>query len=309
MNNLLKALLISMGLLISVANSADSYPSKNIRLVVPFGAGGGTDAVAHALANSSKQLLNTNIVIVNRTGAGGAIGMSYGASQRPDGYTLTVVTREIASLPQMGLMQHTVDDFKLIQMVNLDPAVVIVSANSPYKNIKQLVAAAKSNPEQIMFASTAAPNFYLMALEKGLDIKLDAIPHNGAAEAIPSIIKHHTQVTMITPGEALAKLQSGELKALGVTSEQRIAYLPDVPTLKEQGYDVITGTWRGIGAPKDTPDAIINLLADAFDKAMASPEFKRIMVKGAMTPYPLTTTAFTEFVKQDIKNLSELLAE
>lgn len=307
MTNCFKVFMISLSLLLSLTNSAFSYPEKDIQLIVPFNAGGGTDAVAHALANSSKTILGVNIKIKNRTGAAGAVGMSYGARQKADGYTLTVVTREIASLPQMGLMQHSVDDFRLIQMVNLDPAVIIVSAKSPFRSIQDLIKAAQKSPEQILFASTAAPNFYLMALEKGLNIKLNAIPHNGAAEAIPSIIKHHTQVTMITPGEALTKLNSGELRALGVTSEKRIPYLPKVPTLNEQGYEVITGTWRGIGAPKGTPDEVIKLLEKTFAQAMESPEFKQVMLNGAMTPYPLTGQAFTEFVKQDIKNLSELL--
>ena len=108
MNNLLKILIISLGLLITNALTAENYPTKDIRLVVPFAAGGGTDAVAHALADSSKQFLGVDFTIINRTGAAGAIGMSYGAKQKPDGYTLTVVTREIASLPQMDLMQHSV---------------------------------------------------------------------------------------------------------------------------------------------------------------------------------------------------------
>nr|QXF14423.1 hypothetical protein BCCFPMHH_00029 [uncultured bacterium] len=307
MKNLLKAAIISVGLLISTSTLATDYPSKDIRIIVPFGAGGGTDSVAKALASNTKAILGKNIRIINRTGGAGSIGMSYGAKMRPDGYTLTVVTREIASLPQMGLMQHTVEDFKLIRMVNLDPALIIVSADSPFNSVKDLVEAAKKNPGAIQFASTAAPNFYLMALEKNQGIKLDAIPHNGAAEAIPSIIEHDTQVTMITPGEALPQIRKGRLKVLGVMSEQRIAYLPDVPTLKEQGFNITSATWRGIGAPKDTPEAVIKILGEAFDKAMASPEFKKVMADGAMTPYPLKEKEFTDFVKEDIKKLSILI--
>lgn len=233
--------------------------------------------------------------------------MSYGAQQRPDGYTLTVVTREIASLPQMGLMQNTADDFKLIRMVNLDPAVILVPADSPFNTVNDLIAEAKKMPGKVKFASTAAPNFYLMALEKAENIKLNAIPYNGSAEAIPSVLGHHSQVTMVTPGEAIAQLRSGQLKALGVMSAERISFIPDVPTLKEQGIDVVTGTWRGIGAPKDTPDEIIEILGTAFDQAMASAEFKDFMAKGAMTIHPLNAQQFTEFVKEDTKKLGELI--
>ncbi|WP_286292413.1 tripartite tricarboxylate transporter substrate binding protein [Vibrio apostichopi] len=307
MSKLLKSIMLAAGILVSATSIAADYPSKNIRLVVPFGAGGGTDAVGRTLANSAKDILGQNISIMNRTGGAGAVGMSFGAQQRADGYTLTVVTREIASLPQMGLMRHTADDFRLIRLVNLDPAVVLVAADSPYNTINDLIKEAKEKPGSVKFASTAAPNFYLMSLEKDQDIKLNAIPYNGASEAIPAVLGHHTDVTMVTPGEAIAQLRSGQLKALGVMSEERIQYIPDVPTLKEQGIDVVTGTWRGIGAPKDTPDAVIEKLGAAFDEAMASEEFKSFMAKGAMTIHNLDDKAFTAFVAEDTKSLTELI--
>ncbi|MFA0676747.1 tripartite tricarboxylate transporter substrate-binding protein, partial [Vibrio sp. 10N.222.51.A6] len=178
MSKLLKSIMLAAGILVSATSIAADYPSKNIRLVVPFGAGGGTDAVGRTLANSAKDILGQNISIMNRTGGAGAVGMSFGAQQRADGYTLTVVTREIASLPQMGLMRHTADDFRLIRLVNLDPAVVLVAADSPYNTINDLIKEAKEKPGSVKFASTAAPNFYLMSLEKDQDIKLNAIPYN-----------------------------------------------------------------------------------------------------------------------------------
>ncbi len=308
MSKLLKSLFISAGIMLSAtAAIAADYPTKNIRLVVPFGAGGGTDAVGRTLANSAKDILGQNISVMNRTGGAGAVGMSFGAQQRPDGYTLTVVTREIASLPQMGLMRHDANDFKLIRMVNLDPAVVLVPTDSPFNTINDLIAEAKKAPGKVKFASTAAPNFYLMALEKDQSIKLNAIPYNGASEAIPAVLGKHTDVTMVTPGEAIAQLRSGQLKALGVMSEERISYIPDVPTLKEQGVDVQTGTWRGIGAPKNTPDEVIEILGKAFDEAMATQEFKDFMAKGAMTIHNLNAQEFTEFVKTDTKALGQLI--
>jgi len=307
MNKILKSIMLAAGMLVSVNTLAADYPAKNIRLVVPFGAGGGTDAVGRTLANSAKDILGKNISVMNRTGGAGAVGMSFGAQQRADGYTLTVVTREIASLPQMGLMQHSADDFKLIRMVNLDPAVVLVSKDSPYNTINDLIKEAKANPGKVKFASTAAPNFYLMSLEKDQGIKLNAIPYNGSSEAIPAVLGGHTAVTMVTPGEAIAQLRSGQLKALGVMSEKRIDFIPEVPTLKEQGVDVVTGTWRGIGAPKDTPDAIIETLGKAFDQAMASAEFKSFMQKGAMTIHNLNAQEFTDFVKKDTEELGKLI--
>ncbi|MGF1681250.1 tripartite tricarboxylate transporter substrate binding protein [Photobacterium minamisatsumaniensis] len=307
MNKFLKAAMVTAGVLVSASAISADYPSKNIRLVVPFGAGGGTDAVGRTLANSAKDVLGQNIAVMNRTGGAGAVGMSFGAQQRADGYTLTVVTREIASLPQMGLMRHDADDFKLIRMVNLDPAVVLVAADSPYNTINDLIEEAKREPGKVKFASTAAPNFYLMALEKDQGIKLNAIPYNGASEAIPAVLGNHTDVTMVTPGESIAQLRSGQLKALGVMSDERISFIKDVPTLKEQGINVVTGTWRGIGAPKNTPDDVIETLGKAFDTAMASEEFKSFMETGAMTIHNLNTEEFTQFVYEDTQALGTLI--
>lgn len=307
MNKILKSIMIAAGVLISATSMAADYPAKNIRLVVPFSAGGGTDSVGRTLANSAKDILGKNISVMNKTGGGGAVGMSYGALQRADGYTLTVVTREIASLPQMGLMQHSADDFKLIRMVNLDPAVVLVAADSPYNTINDLIKDAKANPGKVKFASTAAPNFYLMTLELDQGIRMNAIPYNGSSEAIPAVLGHHTAVTMVTPGEAISQLRSGQLKSLGVMSKERISFIPDVPTLMEQGVNVTTGTWRGIGAPKDTPDAVIEVLGKAFDEAMASEDFKAFMAKGAMTIHNLNAQEFTDFVKEDTKALGSLI--
>lgn len=306
MKQIVTSVLIAFGLMSSVAIASD-YPSKNIRLVVPFGAGGGTDAVGRTIANSAKDILGKNITIMNRTGGGGAVGMSFGAQQRPDGYTLTVVTREIASLPQMGLMHHDVNDFRLIRMVNLDPAVVLVSKDSPFNTINDLIEEAKKSDGAVKFASTAAPNFYLMALEKDQNIKLNAIPYNGSSEAIPAVLGKHTDVTMVTPGEAIAQLRSGQLKALGVMSDERIAHMPDVPTLKEQGIDVVTGTWRGIAAPKSTPDEVIKILGDAFDKAMETDEFVKFMNNGVMTITKMDADEFTQFVEEDTKALGMLI--
>ncbi|WP_133013419.1 tripartite tricarboxylate transporter substrate binding protein [Marinomonas flavescens] len=307
MNKIIKSVIFMAGVLASVSAFSADYPTKNIRLIVPFGAGGGTDSVARAIANSAKDILGTSISVMNRTGGSGAVGMSYGAQQRGDGYTLTVVTREIASLPQMGLMQNDVNDFKLIRMINLDPAVVLVNKDSPFNNINDLITEAKAHPGEVKFASTAAPNFYLMALEKNQGIKLNAIPYNGSSEAIPSVLGGHTAVTMVTPGEAISQLRSGQLKALGVMSKKRISYIPNVPTLIEQGVNVTTGTWRGIAAPKSTPDKIIKTLGKAFDQAMASDNFKHFMTKGAMTIHNMNAVEFTQFVKDDTKSLSTLI--
>ncbi|NLS14640.1 tripartite tricarboxylate transporter substrate binding protein [Vibrio sp. SM6] len=308
MTRLLTSLLLSGGRLAStpVVPIAD-YPARRLRLVVPFAAGGGTDAVGRMLARALPDHLGQSMSVLNLTGGAGALGMSFGANQRPDGYTLTLVTREIAALPQMGLMAHQASDFRLIRMISHEPAVVLVNAQSRLHTMHDLLALTRRQRAPLQFASTATPNVYLMALEKALGIGLNARPYNGAVEATLSVVRNHSHVTMVSVGEAMTHLRSGQLRALGVLAENRIGYLPQVPTLKEQGYGVITGTWRGIAAPKHTPNDVVEALGAAFDSAMESHEFIRCSQLSAFNLHRLDAQDFTRFVDKDTQLIKSLI--
>jgi len=286
---------------------AIDYPTKDVRLVVPFAKGESADFIARTLANNTELPFGKSISIMNRTGKAGAVGINYGVNRRPDGYTLTIVTREVIALPLIGLMQNKVNDFKLIRMFNLEPAIIIVPTDSPFNSIHDLLSQARKSPEKIKFASTTSSNFYLMALAKHQGIKLNTITYNNSTEAIPSILSHHTQATIITLDEGITQLRSGQFRSLGVMSEERISYISNIPTLIEQGLNISTGTWRGIGVPKDTPDQVIEILGNAFDKAILTSEFKKQMYDKGMTIYSLTSQEFTDFVKKDELQLTQLI--
>ncbi|MDR3244435.1 MAG: tripartite tricarboxylate transporter substrate binding protein, partial [Elusimicrobiota bacterium] len=225
------------------------YPTKKINFIVPFAAGGGTDAVARKVADQLKRELGQDIVVINQVGGAGAVGMTDGSKKKGDGYNITVVTREVSWLYQMNLAQITPNDFKAIALVNEDPAVLLVKKDSPFKTVKDLVAYAKKNPGKLKFASTAKPNFYLLALEINQGVSFNQIPYNGAAEALPALLGGHVDLSMMSPGEAFAQIKDGSLRALAVASDVRFAGLPTVSTFKENGMNVITGTWRGLAVP------------------------------------------------------------
>ena len=151
----MKKIILLLGLIFSLVTFGKDYPSKNINLVVPFSAGGGTDAVARKLASIMEKDLGKPVVIINKTGGAGAVGMTFGAKAKKDGYTVTMITREIISLPIMKLSPVTYKDFELVSLVNLDPAVLLVEKDSKYKTFDDLINDAKKNPEKIKFASTA----------------------------------------------------------------------------------------------------------------------------------------------------------
>ena len=239
----------------SIFTFGKEFPTKNVNLVVPFGAGGGTDAVARKLSSIAEKELGKSIVIVNRTGGAGAVGMTYGAKSKNDGYTVTMITREIVSLPLMKLSPISYKDFDLVSLINMDPAIVLVNKDSKYNSIKDLLEDAKANPGKIKFASTAKPNFYALAIEVEEGIKLNHIPYNGASEAIPAVLGNHADLTIVNPGEAIGQIKSGQLKPIGIMADKRLENLEEVSTLKEQGYDIVSGTWRGLAVPKGTiPD-------------------------------------------------------
>lgn len=291
------------------AHAETDYPKKNITLIVPFGAGGGTDTIARKLASIAEQDLGKSIIVVNRTGGAGAVGMTTGAKSRNDGYTITMVTREIVSLPILGLSQVTMDDFEPVVLANFDPAIVLVNKDSAFNNINDLIAAAKAEPKKIKFASTAQPNFYALTLEKNQDVQFNHIPFNGAAETIPAVLGGHADFTIVGPGEGKGQLDAGALKPLGIMSANRIQGFDNVPTLKEQGVDVTSGTWRGIAAPKGTDSEIVAKLTETFTNAVNSAEFKDFMAEGGFFIQYLNGEDFKQFAQGDTQVLSEVLKD
>ena len=265
-----KKLMMIIFTLMAACAFAKAYPSKNINMIVPFSAGGGTDAVARKLGSLMEKELGTSVVIVNKTGGAGAVGMTFGATQKKDGYTITMITREIVSLPLMNLSPISYKDFTLVSLVNMDPAVVLVEKDSKYQTLDDLLTDAKANPEKIKFASTAKPNFYALAIENEAGVKFNHIPYNGAGEVIPALLGKHADFSLMGPGEAIGQLKAGQLRALGIMADTRIESLPEVATLKELGHDVVSGTWRGIAVPKGTSPEIVAALDAAIKKSVES---------------------------------------
>lgn len=308
--NLLVVLLCLVVVFQAAANGAQeepAFPTKSINLIVPFSAGGGTDAVARALAKTAEKYLGQPVVVVNKTGGSGAVGMTTGATSTPNGYTVTMITREIVSLPLMGLAQISPDDFDLIRLVNMDPALLAVKYDSKYTSLDQIVADAKSNPGKIKFASTAKPNFYIMTLENDQNISFNQIPYNGASEAIPSVVGGHTDFTIASPGELIAQIQGKQLRTIAIMAPKRIDALPEVPTFIELGYNVTSGTWRGLAVPKETPANIKTILEEAFAQAISDVEFVEFMKKAKLGIYDLSSSDFKAFIEQDTETIAKII--
>ena len=281
-----------------------NFPEKRIQLIVPFAAGGGTDAVARALASTTEKYLEKPIVIINKAGGSGAVGMTEGSKAKPDGYTVTMITREIVSLPLMDLCSVTTDDFDLLANINLDPALITVKPDSKYQNISELIEDSKKNPTKIKFASPAKPNLYILAIELAEKVKFNHIPYNGAAEAIPAIMGGHADFTITSPGEVISQINSGQLRPLAVMADEQLASLPDVPTMKEEGFDVTSGTWRGLAVPKGTPQEVKDILAKAFKQ---DKQFIDFMNNANLGIHYLDADGFRSFIEEDTVMVSKIV--
>lgn len=283
------------------------YPTKPIELIVPFAAGGGTDAVGRALAEALKGVLKQDVVVVNKTGGGGAVGMSEGLKAKPDGYTLTMVTREVVSLPLQGQAPFKTFDFKLIGNVNMDPTVIVVSSNSKYKTIEDLLADLKANPGKLNFAASVTPNFYALQFTDAAKVNFVTVPFQGAAPAMTEVLAGRADFGIYGPGEVKAQVDAGKLRPLAVMADKRFDGLKDVPTLKEKGIDAVTGTYRGIAVPPQTPDEVTKVLEDALAKAVKDPKFVEFMNKSFLGIDYKNAAEYKQFLEKDVQVLGPII--
>lgn len=259
--------------------TADTYPNGPVAVIVPYSAGGGTDLVARALVDSVKTEFPKGIAVENRTGGGGAVGMSYGAHAKADGSVVTMVTVELVTLPHTGTGAGLYyDQFKPIMMVNSAYSAVTVKADAPWNTLNDFINYAKTNTVKVGNSGIGAI-WHLAAagLAKATGANFNHIPFDGAAPAITSLLGGHIDAITVSYAEVASQVKAGTLKVLAVLAPERIAATPDIPTAKELGYDVSIGTWRGLAVPKDTPDAIVNKLYTIFDGGTKSEAFVNFM--------------------------------
>ncbi|MFA5851804.1 MAG: tripartite tricarboxylate transporter substrate binding protein [Spirochaetales bacterium] len=302
--SILLALIVASGF----AQGAINYPTKPIELIVPFAAGGGTDAVGRAVAVSLKNILKQEVVVSNKVGGGGSVGMIDALHAKPDGYTIGVVTREVVSLPLMGQAPFKTMDFRYVGMVNFDPPLIVVNSKSKYLTLADLLNDMKKNPDKLKFSATVVPNFYGVPFAKACGVSFITVPNNGAAPAITEVLGGRGDFSICSPGEARAQVEAGNLRPLGIMSESRVPGLfKDVPTLRELGYDVVTGTYRGLGVNPSTPDAIVKILEDALAKVAVDPAFIDFMNKSYIGMLYKNSADMTAYIKKDIDVLKPVI--
>jgi len=263
-----------------------AYPDRPITLIVPWGAGGGTDGTARIIGVLLEKELGQPVNVVNRTGGSGVVGHSAIAQGAPDGYTIGIITVEIGMMHWQGLTELSGASYTPIGLVNADPAGLQVRADAPYKNVNDVVAAVKANPGKFKASGTGQGGIWHLAIAGMLrDLKVDPasvpwVPSNGAAPGLQDLVAGGVEIVPCSLPEARSMIDAGKVKSLAVMADQPAALYPNVPTLKAATGSAWTmAAWRGIAAPKNVPAEARDKLVAAIKKIVASKDYTDFMAK------------------------------
>src|SRR6266516_1172656 len=269
-----------------VPSAFGAYPERPITMIVPWGAGGGTDATARIIGALLEKDLGQPVNVVNRTGGSGVVGHAAIASAPSDGYTIGMVTVEIGMMQWQGLTALNGASYTPIGLVNADPAGLQVRADAPYKNVGELVAAVKANPGKLKASGTGQGGIWHLAIAGMLqDLKVDPasvpwVPSNGAAPGLQDLVAGGVEIVPCSLPEARSLIDAGKVKSLAVMADQPAALYPNVPTLKAAtGSSWTMAAWRGIAAPKSIPAEARDKLVAAIRKIAASKEYGEFMTQ------------------------------
>ncbi|HET9471002.1 MAG TPA: tripartite tricarboxylate transporter substrate binding protein [Usitatibacter sp.] len=295
--------------------AGESYPSKPIRLILPFPPGGGTDILGRIIAERLTTQLGQPVVIENRGGAGGNVGAEAAAHSAPDGYTLVLVAPSLAISPSLytKLNYDPVKDFAPVSLVGSVPNVMVINPEVPARNLAEFIALAKSKPGGMNFGSGGPGTSNHLAgelfnIEAG--VKLVHVPYKGVNLAMNDVIAGQVQLVVIGIPAALPFIRAGRLRALAVVAPKRLAALPDVPTVAEAGlpnYEVTT--WYGVLAPAGTPKPIVARLNAEIVRVMHAPDLQERFAATGTEPRTSTPEEFAEFIRQEMAKWGKVVRQ
>jgi tripartite-type tricarboxylate transporter receptor subunit TctC len=306
------ALGLAMFLGLAGPSLAQQFPTKEVQIIVPYAAGGATDLVFRALAATSQKYLGNAVVVVNKPGGGGAVGVTDAMRAKPDGYTLLTAITPLTILPHQVKTAFTYRDFEPIINVVQDPVMFQVRADAPWKTLKEFLDYARANPGLITVGNSGAGggvHLIALAFEKAAGVKFNHIPFAGGGPSVTALLGGHVNAVSVSPPEGIPHVKAGKLRIIALFSEQRMADFPNVPTVREQGVDFAMGQWRGLAAPKGTPPEVIRALHDAFKKGMEDPSFVKNAADMSVTLAHLGPAEFGKLMAQDDQRFAKLVAE
>jgi tripartite-type tricarboxylate transporter receptor subunit TctC len=286
------------------------FPQKgNVEITVLFPAGSSADVTARLLAEGMAKHLGANVIVVNRPGAGGAIGYRYVAAQKPDGYALVWNSNSISTTYHSGQLAFDYKAFDPVARVLVESPVVAVRGDAKWKTLPDLMADAKARPGVITVGNSGIgshTHISAVALFQAAGVKVVDVPY-AAAQTVPNLLGGHVDVLVQLPGALAAQVKSGNVRLLAAMAPSRDPALPDVPTAKEQGIDMSLEAWRGIAVPKGTPKPTIAMLERAIRLAAVTPEFAKAAEKFGVRPAFMPAAEFGELIAREDADLARLM--
>jgi tripartite-type tricarboxylate transporter receptor subunit TctC len=309
---MMKAALISIGALLAAAVQAQEpqYPQKGaIEITVLFPAGSSADVTARLLADGMSKNLGAKVLVVNRPGAGGAIGYKYVAAQKPDGYFLVWNSNSVSTTFHSGMMALDYRAFDPVARVLVESPVIAVKSDSGWKSLGELVAAAKSRPKQITVGNSGIgshTHISAVALFKAAGAEVVDVPF-GAAQVVPSLLGGQVQAVVQLPAALSGYVKSGQVRLLAALTSARDPALPGVPTAREQGFDVSLEAWRGIAVPAGTPKPVVAALETAIRRAAESADFARASERLGVRPAFMPAGEFGALIAKEDAELARIM--
>jgi tripartite-type tricarboxylate transporter receptor subunit TctC len=299
------------------ANAQDAYPSHAITLINPFPPGGAADVVGRPYAAVLEPILKQPVVIETKSGAAGAVGAQFAATAKPDGYTLLLHIVSISGFAEVDKLfgrqpKFTRADFIPIARFIADPCVLLVNDQQPYKTLKEFTDDATKRPEQLIFSSSGlygALHLPMALYMKAAGIKLRHLPTNGGGPALTALIGNNSQALVSSIAAASGQMKAGKARALASFGAKRSAAFPDVPTMKELGFDIEFYLWVGLFAPKGTPEPIVTKIRDVSRQVATTDQFKQLMANIGQEVAYLDQAEFKTFWDTDAKRVEDAVRQ
>jgi tripartite-type tricarboxylate transporter receptor subunit TctC len=314
-HSILFVILLSLVFVAREIAAQEKYPDRPITIVAPFPPGGVADLTARPVAAALEKVLKNPVVVVNRTGAAGAVGMAFVANSKPDGYNLLMALSSISIIPEADKLfdrkpAYTMDQLIPIALISADPTIFVVNASRPWKNLKEFIDEAKKRPGEFSYSSSGVYGTLHMAMEMlthSAGINLKHVPYAGAAPALTALLGGHVDTLASGPAVVIPHIKAGKLRPIAGWGAKRVASLPDVATFKELGHDIEFYIWAGLFAPRGTPPALMKTIRESVKHAVDSAEFKSAMEK-LQTPIAyLDAPEFQKFWDKDAKMLADAI--
>ena len=316
MKKMLSVLLVLTMLLVPFAYAEDAaanYPEREIHIIVPYDAGGASDMTSRIIATGIEDALGATVLVENRSGGSGSVGMTYARNSAPDGYTVCYIPVEVVMQEILGISDIVPEDFAFIgRMTEVPAALTVNSSDDRFNTVEDFINYALEHPGEVTIGNSGTGSIWHIAatmIEEATGTQFNHIPYDGAASAVTSLMGGHIDAVTVNPGEVQAGVEAGKLKVLALMTEERDSVsFADIPTLKECGIDVVIGGWGALAVPKDTPQAIVDKLSAALEEAAATQEFQDFIAERGMIVHYMNAADTTAFVEEQSVFFNDVLS-